>query len=202
MKCKVLSLISLSLYVSLAHAGMYRWIDDDGKVNYSDSVPPSKSQRGHAELDESGMEVETVLAAKSKEVVEEEKWLAELSKQLEEKQLQQTQKDSVLLNSFATLEQFDSFRDEKLKVLEDDLKQLKLLRGKLLEEFERLNKQLKNSKSSGAKKRVRGFIETNQENTDAYDNAIRQNEKETKTLTLSTEEQRKRLIFLLKKAEE
>lgn len=180
---------------------MYRWVDENGEVNYSDSVPPSKSQRGHAELDELGNEVDKVEAAKSKETVAEEAWLAELEKQLKAKQLQQSRKDSMLLNSFATLEQFDALRDEKLTVLSDGLKQLQLLRSKLLQEFERLDQQLNSSKSLGAKKRVEGFIEINQENTLAYDHAIEQNKKETELLQLTTEAQRKRLSFLLENTE-
>lgn len=200
MKFKLLVTLSLFIYCSLADAGMYRWVDENGKVNYSDSVPPSKSQRGHAELDELGNQVDKVEAAKSKEVVEEENWLAELEHELKAKQLQQSRKDSMLLNSFGTLEQFDALRDEKLTVLSDELKQLQLLRSKLLEEFERLEQQLKESDSAGAKKRVQGFIETNKENTEAYDRAISQNEKETQSLEMTTEEQRKRLAVLLENA--
>lgn len=202
MKFKLLIILPLFVCCSLAEAGLYRWVDDNGKVHYSDSVPPSKSQRGHAELDENGNQVDKVEAAKSKETVEEETWVAGLEKQLEAKQLQQSRKDSMLLNSFATLGQFDALRDEKLTVLSDELKQLQLLRGKLLKEFERMEKQLKNSKSGGAKKRIQGFIETNQENTAAYDRAIKQNKKETELLQLTTEEQRKRLSFLLENAGE
>lgn len=201
MKLKLLIILPLFVCCSLAEAAMYRWVDENGEVNYSDSVPPSKSQRGHAELDELGNEVDKVEAAKSKETVAEEAWLAELEKQLKAKQLQQSRKDSMLLNSFATLEQFDALRDEKLTVLSDGLKQLQLLRSKLLQEFERLDQQLNSSKSLGAKKRVEGFIEINQENTLAYDHAIEQNKKETELLQLTTEAQRKRLSFLLENTE-
>lgn len=200
MKFKLLVTLSLFFYCSLANAGLYRWVDENGKVHYSDSVPPSKSQRGHAELDELGNQVDKVEAAKSKEAVEEENWLAELEGQLKAKQMQQARKDSMLLNSFATLEQFDALRDEKLTVLSDELKQLELLRSKLLEEFERLDQQLKESDSAGSKQRVQGFIETNKENTEAYDRAISQNKKETEALELTTEEQRKRLSVLLENA--
>lgn len=199
MKFRVLILLTLFIFCSVANAGLYRWVDENGKVSYSDSVPPSKSQRGHTELDELGNHVDKVEAAKSKEVAEEEQWLAGLEKQLEVKQKQRAREDSMLLNSFATLEQFDVLRDSKLKALSDSSQQLELLRGKLVAEFERLSKQLKASKSAGAKKRIQGFIATNQDNTATYDLAIKQNEKETKALLLATGEQRKRLAFLLKK---
>ncbi len=201
MKFKLLVILLSFVYCASADAGMYRWVDENGEVNYSDSVPPSKSQRGHAELDGYGNEVDKVEAAKSKETVEEESWLAELEKQLKAKQLQQSRKDTMLLNSFATLEQFDALRDEKLTVLSDGLKQLQLLRNKLLKEFERMEQQLKNSKAGVAKKRIQGFIKTNQENTAAYDRAIQQNTKETQLLQRTTEEQRKRLSFLLENLE-
>lgn len=197
MKFKLFILFSLFLSCSLANAGLYRWVDENGKVHYSDSVPPEKSQRGHAELNEHGLQVDQVSAAKSEEVVAEENWLAELEEQLVVKSKQQARKDAMLLNSYPTLEQFDSLSAERFSVLSDERKQLELLRGKLLEEFERLEKQLKTSKSGGEKKRIREFIATNVSNTEAYDRAIRQNDKEVRALKLSNKEQRKRLVFLL-----
>lgn len=200
MKFKVFIVLSLSLSCSLASASVYRWVDESGKIHYSDSVPPAKSQMGHAELNKRGLQINKVAAAKSSETVAEEKWLAELEQLLVVKNQQQTLKDSMLLNSYSTLDQFDALNNERLKLLSDEQKQFELLHSKLLAEFKRLINQLKNSKSDIEKKRVQKFIDINKSNTEAYESAINQNKKETAILQLATEEQRKRLSYLLKNA--
>ena len=47
-----------------AQAGYYRWVDKNGVVHYSSSVPPSYSQQGHTELTKNGMTKKKVLSAK------------------------------------------------------------------------------------------------------------------------------------------
>lgn len=201
MKSQVLILFSslLLLSATATAGGLYRWTDENGKVHYSDSVPPSLAQRGHAELDEHGNQVDEVAAAKSDEEVKEEEWLSELEEKLVLKKQQQQRNDSLLLNSYATLEQFDELHAQRVKILDDEHAQLKLLRAKLQEEFERLDKQLKDSNSAGARQRVQEFIDTNQSNTAAYDRAIEQNRKEERAIKLAAEEQRERLVYLLSK---
>lgn len=203
MKFQVWILLGSLLLLSSAatSGGLYRWTDENGKVHYSDGVPPDVSQRGHAELDEQGNQVDKVAPAKSEAEVAEEKWLAELEEKLVQKRKEQLRNDNLLLNSYTTLEQFDEQHARRLKILDDEYQQLKLLRGKLQKEFERLDKQLKDSKNAGAKKRVQEFIDINQSNTAAYDQAIKQNRKEERILQLGAGEQRKRLVYLLDKAE-
>ncbi|PIE00301.1 MAG: hypothetical protein CSA79_04435 [Thiothrix nivea] len=196
--CSTFCLLT-SLLTPVAVGGLFRWTDENGKVHYSDSVPPELSQRGHAELDANGNQIDKVAPAKSKEQVEEEKWLTELEKKLKVKQQQQQRDDNLLLNSYPSVEQFDELHAERLKTLDDEYAQLKLLRGKLQEEYERLNGQLKASKNAGTKKRVQQFIDTNQQNTTAYDEAIKQNRKEEQALQEQAAVQRERLVYLLEK---
>jgi chromosome segregation ATPase len=48
-------LLSLSLItLEPAMAATYRWIDQNGKVQYGDVMPPSQAGQGHAELDKQG----------------------------------------------------------------------------------------------------------------------------------------------------
>ncbi|MEZ5536154.1 MAG: DUF4124 domain-containing protein [Thiolinea sp.] len=187
---------------AVSAGGLYRWTDENGKVHYSDSVPPSQAQGGHSELDELGNHVDKVAPAKSDDEVAEDKWLDELEDQLKVKRQQQLRNDNLLLNSYSSVEQFDELHAERIKVLDDEHAQLKLLRGKLEDEFERLEKQLKDSNNAGSKKRVQEFIDTNRSNSEAYDQAIEQNRKEAAALQLVAEEQRKRLVYLLSKADE
>lgn len=193
--CAITLLCSLFLSTTVS-ATLYRWVDDDGKVHYSDSVPPSKAQKGHTEMDTLGNKVKKVAPAKSKEQVAEEEWLNELEGKLKAKQAQQKHKDTQLLNSYASIEQFDEFYAERLHVLREERKRLKLLRDKLEAELERLVKQHNASISVAAKKQMQGFIDKNLENTQAYHDAITQNKIEEETILSEAAKLRKRYLYL------
>ena len=54
-----LFLVSL-IYVfadPLASAGLYKWVDDDGMVRYSDRLPPGQIRKSHSRLNERGLVV-------------------------------------------------------------------------------------------------------------------------------------------------
>lgn len=206
MKCSMTRNLLLSaclLGVSgAAVAGLFRWVDDNGKVHYSDSVPPHMSQGGHTELDANGNRIKKVAAAKSEEEVEEEKWLSELEEKLESKQEQQRRKDMVLLTSYQNVEEFDAYYAEHTTKLSDERKQLEALKSKLQVELSVLQRQLKEADSVAAKERTQGFINTNLENTEAYNLALIQNADETAKLLNESQSLRKRFIYLLNKLEQ
>lgn len=191
----IIVLLGLFLLNTTASAALFRWVDDDGKVHYSDSVPPSKAQKGHTEMDKLGNKVKKVEPAKSKEQVAEEEWLGELEGKLKTKQAQQKRKDSQLLNSYASVEQFDEFYAERIHVLKEERKRLELLRDKLEDELERLLKQ-HNASKGGVKKQLQGFIDKNLENTQAYHTAIKHNIAEEENIRSEALQLRKRFIYL------
>ncbi len=198
MKYFALALLCFFLLNTAMAATLYRWVDDDGKVHYSYSVPPSKAQKGHTEMDKLGNKVKKVDPAKSKEQLAEEKWLGELEGKLKAKQAQQKRKDSQLLNSYANVEQFDEFYAERIHVLQEERKRLELLRDKLEAELERLLRQ-HNSSSGGVKKQLQKFIDKNLENTQAYHNAIKHNIAEEESTNSEALKLRKRFLYLQKK---
>lgn len=191
-------LLGLFLLSTTASATLFRWVDDDGKVHYSDSVPPSKAQKGHTEMDKLGNKVKKVAPAKSKEQVAEEEWLGKLEGKLKDKQAQQKRKDSQLLNSYASVEQFDEFYAERIYVLKEERKRLELLRDKLEAELERLLKQ-HNASKGVVKTRLQGFVDKNLENTQAYHTAIEHNITEEESIRSEALQLRKRFIYLQEK---
>ena len=46
---------------------LYKWVDEDGNIRYSDQLPPSQSSKKHQKLNASGVVVTTREAAKSDE---------------------------------------------------------------------------------------------------------------------------------------
>ena len=65
----LLSIILLSLS-SPSLAGLYRWIDANGNVSYSDKIPPTAAKLGHIELNYSGIRKKKELSAKQRKALE------------------------------------------------------------------------------------------------------------------------------------
>ena len=92
-----------------ANARIYRWVDEHGKVQFSDSPPPSGKQTA-TEYDTQGMvrKVPEKIASAGEIAARE----AEKKKQLEQKR-----KDAELLQSFSRPEEIDLLRDRQINAV-------------------------------------------------------------------------------------
>ena len=59
---KILMMLVLWTLVAMpaSAAKLYKWVDEDGKVHYSDKVPPEAIRNEHKQLNEHGVVKETV----------------------------------------------------------------------------------------------------------------------------------------------
>ncbi len=122
---------------------MYRWVDDQGRVFFSDQVPPDQIKHKREALNENARVLEVVEAAKTKEQIELEKRLAKLRRELQRIIAKQKSHDRVLLSTFRSLEDMQMAMDGKLHAL--DL-QRKVAEGNLL----RLEQQLRQQQRKAA----------------------------------------------------
>lgn len=141
--------------LSAMGAKLYRWVDDEGNVQFSDKVPPEHAHRERSRLNERGLEVERVDRAQTKEEVAREKELERLRAEKERLIKEQQAKDQVLLRTFRSEDDILMARDGKLasidvqiKVGQDAIKRLKL----------RLADMQKNAASQ---ERQNGFVSKN-----------------------------------------
>ena len=101
-----------------ATAAMYKWVDDQGVVHYSDKVPAEAVNKGATVLDKQGRQVKQIEAAptpeqrKAKEADEEEKRAAAKSQE------DQARKDRALLLSYTTEGEIDDAKKRALATLE------------------------------------------------------------------------------------
>jgi len=117
----LLAMLIYSFADPLASAGLYKWVDEDGTIRYSDRLPADQVKKSHTQLNSQGMVVTTRDAAKSEEDLAAE---AEARRKQEEidaeeariKKIQQ-QQDQVLLMTFSTVEELDLARENRLEVL-------------------------------------------------------------------------------------
>ena len=65
-------LVVLTLLATTSEARLYRWVDEAGAVHYTDTLPPAQAERGHAEMSEKGLVVDTTERAKTPEELQRE----------------------------------------------------------------------------------------------------------------------------------
>lgn len=97
---------------------LYRWVDENGKVHYSDVIPPQHSKYGRTRLNERGLAVEQVEAAKSAEQLAQEKKLEALRAEKQRLIAEQRAADRVLLRTFRNVDEIEMTLNGKLQTID------------------------------------------------------------------------------------
>jgi hypothetical protein len=110
--CSTLLAIALLLGAGTAQAAMYRWVDSNGRVQYSDTLPPTYHQSGAAEMNKQGQVIRRTQSEAERK--------AEADRQAEEKRIQQekqkqAQLDRALTSTYTTEAEIDLARDRALE---------------------------------------------------------------------------------------
>jgi chromosome segregation ATPase len=135
--------------VQNGHARLYRWENEQGKVIYSDQVPPEEAKFKKEALSKSAKVTAVIEGAKSKEQWELEKRLEGLRKEQEKIIAKQKSDDKVLLTTYHREDDIRSAQKKALLAIDG---QQKLAEGNLL----RLEQQLKAHQQEAAKLERRG----------------------------------------------
>ncbi len=107
-----------SLWSTAATAKLYKWVDADGGVHYSDRVPPDAVGQERSVLDKRGIEVERTDRARTPEEIARDEELARLRAIQQQLRADQEERDRVLLNTFRTEEDLLLARERKLEVVD------------------------------------------------------------------------------------
>jgi hypothetical protein len=110
-------LLAMTLFAiagAVAAQQLYRWVDDQGNIHYSDVIPPTEVEKGHTQLSPQGLPVRTVPPAKTPEEIQRERELERLRAQQQRMLEQQRADDRVLLNTFQNVDDLIMTRDGNL----------------------------------------------------------------------------------------
>ncbi|MEW6039479.1 MAG: DUF4124 domain-containing protein [Pseudomonadota bacterium] len=99
-----LALCALLAVPWVATAVTYKWMDEEGRAHYSDSVPPEQSRQKHFRLDAQGRQVDIVEGAKSPETLKREQALRHLRAETARLVEAQRNRDGALLRTYASEE--------------------------------------------------------------------------------------------------
>ncbi len=139
MKKNSILILSILFFIfsNLANAGkLYKWVDENGKISFSDKVPPEESKREREELNEEGRTVAVQDAAKTPEEIRQLKKINNLQKTQNELLQRQLAEDAALLKTFRTEEDIDTLAKSKLEMINSHISiannQSKTLRKQLI----------------------------------------------------------------------
>jgi DNA repair exonuclease SbcCD ATPase subunit len=97
---------------------LYRWIDSEGRVHYSDQVPPEYADKEQAILNKQGMQVDVIEAPKTPEQLTAEQERARIDAEKKRIRDEAQQHDRMLLSTFSTEADLIKVRDAKIEALD------------------------------------------------------------------------------------
>lgn len=114
-------LLAALMAVGLAHAqgkALYRWVDEKGQVHYGDKVPPTDSKRGRESINANGLVTKVVPRELTGAELEQAQARRAAEKSAEEAHQQRIVYDRYLLQSFSSVADLQSAREERLSALD------------------------------------------------------------------------------------
>src|SRR5690606_7095051 len=101
---------------------LYRWVDQNGVVHYSDSVPPEFAEVDRDILNRQGVAVGSEEGAITDEERAEAARRAREEEERRQRQLELARHDNMLLETYISVEDIEDLRDRRLELLESQIK--------------------------------------------------------------------------------
>jgi hypothetical protein len=116
----VISILLLSFLTGgPAVAGkLYRWVDENGNVQFTDKIPPTAVDRSRQLLNQDGITTHTIGRAKTKEEIEREREVERLRAEQQRLLEEQQAADRVLLRTFRSEDDMMLARNGKLEAID------------------------------------------------------------------------------------
>ena len=118
----ILLILTIMLLATSAHAAkMYRWVDKDGNVHYSDKVPPEAAQQERKVLNEQGVETEKLDRQLTDEEIAEKNRLAAEEEAKQRVVDERNKRDEMLRQSYTTVAEMENARDGRITAIESQI---------------------------------------------------------------------------------
>ena len=124
-----LGILFFVIVTSASAATLYKWVDENGEIRYSDRLPPSQVKHKRETLNEQGVVVDTTEAAKTgaeRKAQEDAKRVLE-AQLAKEKRLkaEQDKHDRVLLLTFSSEEEMETVHQDRTEVINSVIRLIK-----------------------------------------------------------------------------
>lgn len=116
---RILSVLLLAALLHPAQAAkLYRWVDENGKVHYSDQVPAEHARQARDELNEQGITVDSVESAPSPEQMDTARAKAQAEAEKRKEAEAQERRDRRLLSSYTGVSDIERSRETEIAALQ------------------------------------------------------------------------------------
>ena len=123
-----------------AQAATYKWVDENGKVQYGDRIPPQYQNKASEELNKRGIVTKKTAAALTPEQQKAKDDEAARLKIEKQKEDEQKRLDTALLSTFTSEKEIDLKRDRELQVIEAGKEPVRISLKSVSERIEELSK--------------------------------------------------------------
>ncbi len=113
--------VSFSTSDVLAKKKMYKWVDENGNISYSDMVQPEQIKKAHEELNVQGVVVEKIGNARTPEEFYAEKQEKIRFRKEEEKQKKLKEKRNNIIKAYTDEDEIIRLKNERLSSLERNI---------------------------------------------------------------------------------
>lgn len=119
-------LISIFLVLLLsgtvdAKKKLYKWVDENGNVSYSDQVSPDQIKKKHEELNDQGVVVDKIRNARTKEEILADKKVEKLEKEKQERKQALEKQRQNIIKAYTNESEINRLKDERLAALERNI---------------------------------------------------------------------------------
>ncbi|MDT8386079.1 MAG: DUF4124 domain-containing protein [Thiogranum sp.] len=149
LRCSVIVIGTWFSTATAANGKLYKWIDDNGQIRYSDHVPPQYADKGNERLNNQGLVVDVKQPAKTEEQLANESRLAELAEQEDLKKKERALHDRILLDTFTNEEEMVLNRRGKIESIEANIRVTNGRIDKLKQKLAQLNGQAASMERAG-----------------------------------------------------
>ena len=118
----IAAIVCLCIAVPASAQKLYRWVDKDGVVHYTDSVPPEYAELDRDILNKQGVRIGGEEGAKTEEERAEEARLAAEEQAAREAKVAAARRDQILLDTYLSIEEIELLRDRRVELLEARIK--------------------------------------------------------------------------------
>lgn len=114
---RLLISVLLGLAAAGAHGALYKWVDENGRVQYSDK-PPASKDRGGVQMSNRGVVMKKLEGGATPEQKKAQEEEIARKKVEDQKAGEQRRQDTALLHSFTSVQEIDMKRDREAQALE------------------------------------------------------------------------------------
>ncbi len=118
----IVAVAAMLLATSVSGAGMYKWVDDQGVVHYSDKAPPDVPPKGESVLDKQGREVKKIDPPLSPAQVKAKEEDDERQRAQVKVKEDQARRDRALMQSYTSEDEIDIARTRAIATIDSQIK--------------------------------------------------------------------------------